>query len=204
MRLAASSMASSVLRSPFGFWAVTLEGRCLHQDRGKRIPQVMSHDAEHLITELGGMDRSPVQTCILDCDSRSLRQRLSQTKIAPSISARLCGGDKCKYAEEPSLPQERHRHQRCRIHCAQCLQVLRPLGSGFKMLRGDVFDKERLFRVKHGSEEMRAISIDHHCSRRAQRSALDGSAATIFRRLICSRSSMISTRHQSAKSRTTR
>ena len=60
------------------------------------------------------------------------------------------------------MPQERQRHQRCGIHGAQCLQVLRPLGSGFKMLRGDVFDKERLFRVKHGSEEMRAISIDRH------------------------------------------
>ena len=60
------------------------------------------------------------------------------------------------------MPQERHRHQRCGIHGAQCLQVLRPLCSGFKMLCGDVFDKERLFRLKHRSEEMRAFSIDRH------------------------------------------
>ena len=47
--------------------------RCLHQDSGKRIPQVMSHDAEHLITKLGGVDRGAVETCILDRHSRSVR-----------------------------------------------------------------------------------------------------------------------------------
>ena len=53
----------------------------------------MSHDAEHLITELGGVDRSAVETCILDCDSRSLCQRFSQTKIARPIGARRGRGD---------------------------------------------------------------------------------------------------------------
>jgi hypothetical protein len=48
------------------------------------------------------------------------------------------------------------------MHGAQCVQVLWPLRSGFNMLRGDAFDEERLFRVKHGSEEMRAFSIDPH------------------------------------------
>ena len=58
------------------------------------------------------------------------------------------------------MPQKRQRHQRRRTHGAQCLQVLRPLGNGFKLLRGDMFDKQRLFRVKHGSEQIRTISID--------------------------------------------
>ena len=57
MRVAArSDDLRRLLRSPFGLRAVTLECRCLHQDRGKRIPQVMSHDAEHLIAELRGVD----------------------------------------------------------------------------------------------------------------------------------------------------
>ena len=41
----------------------------------------MGDEAEHLITDLGGLDRSAVETCILDRDGRSLRQRLGQTKV---------------------------------------------------------------------------------------------------------------------------
>jgi hypothetical protein len=165
----------------------------------------MSHDAQHLITELGGVDRSAVETCILDCDSRSLRQRLSQTKIAPPISVRPGGGDKCKYAEQPSMPQERQRHQRCRIHGAQRLQVLRPLGNGFKLLRGDVLDRGRLFRLKHGSEEIgRSRLIGDVLQTLRKRPLWTGPRRQPFSRLICSCSSMTSTMHQSAKSRTTR
>ncbi len=56
MRVAARRIASSVSETPLGLRAVTLECPCLQQDRGKRIPQVMRHDAEHLIAELRGLD----------------------------------------------------------------------------------------------------------------------------------------------------
>ncbi len=42
----------------------------------------MGDEPEHLIPELGGLDRRVVETGILDRERRSLRQRLGQTKIA--------------------------------------------------------------------------------------------------------------------------
>ena len=45
---------------------------------------------------------------------------------------------------------------------AERLQVLRPLRDGFEVLRADVFDEERLFRLNHRSDEVGAISIDRH------------------------------------------
>ena len=92
----------------------------------------MGDEPEHLVTELGCLDRSLVETCILDCDCRSLRQRLGETKIALPVAARRGGGDERKHAEELFMPQKRHCHQRCGIHGAQRLQMLRPLGNGFE------------------------------------------------------------------------
>ena len=84
MRVAARWMTSTGFRDRrSGSGPVTLECRCLHQDRGKRIPQVMSHDAEHLIAELRGVDRSAVETCILDCHSRPVRQPLRPNEDRP-------------------------------------------------------------------------------------------------------------------------
>ena len=83
--------------------------------------------------------------------------------------------------------------------------MLRPLRNGLEVLRGDVFDEERLFRLNHGSDEMRAISIERHLlENRAKRPPWTGSALATFSRLSCPCSSMTSTQHQSAKSRTTR
>ena len=48
----------------------------------------MSDKAEHLIAELGGIDRSAVETCILDRDRCAVRQRFRQTKIARPIATR--------------------------------------------------------------------------------------------------------------------
>ena len=94
----------------------------------------MSHDAEHLITELGGLDRSAVETCILDCHRRSVRQRFGQTKIVRSVSARRGRGDESQRAEELSAHQERQRHERRGTDGAERLQVLRPLRNRFEVL----------------------------------------------------------------------
>ena len=103
------------------------------------------------------------------------------------------------------MPQERQRHDRCRTHGAQRLQVLRPLGNGFEVLGGDVFDEEGLFRVDHGTEEIRAICDRSAFAPELRKAPLSTDPAlTTFSRLSCSCSSMISTMHQSAKSRTTR
>jgi hypothetical protein len=60
-------------RSSFGLRAPTRDCRRLQQDRGQRIPQVMGDDAEYLIAEVGGVDRSAIETRILDRLGRSLR-----------------------------------------------------------------------------------------------------------------------------------
>jgi hypothetical protein len=57
---------TTLLRTPLGIGAVTLEGRRVQQNRGKRIPEVMRHDTEHLIAELGGIDGGAVEPCVLD------------------------------------------------------------------------------------------------------------------------------------------
>ena len=64
-----------LLRTPLGIGAATREGRRVQQNRGQWIPEVMRHGAEHVITELGGIDRGAVETCILDCHDRPVRQR---------------------------------------------------------------------------------------------------------------------------------
>jgi hypothetical protein len=43
-------------RSSVGFRAATLQHSRLQQDRVKRIPQVMRDDAEHVISQLRGID----------------------------------------------------------------------------------------------------------------------------------------------------
>src|SRR5262244_1826123 len=83
--------------------------------------------SEPLITELGGTDRSPVETCILDRHSRSVRQRFGQTKIVLSENARQRRGAEKKRAKGLSPHQERHRHERCDTSGQECLQGSRPL-----------------------------------------------------------------------------
>ncbi len=79
--------------------------------------------------------------------------------------------------------QERHRHQRCRIHGAEHLQVLRPLGSRLECVGGDVLDEQRLLRRRRPAGADRGdLDRSACCSKRAQRSALDGSRLTTFRR----------------------
>ena len=114
-------------RSPFGLRAASLQCRCLHQDRGQRIAQVVSHDAEHLITELGGLDRRAVEPCILDGHRRSLGQRFGHTKIVRSVNARRSRGAKRQRADGLSSYQERHYDERCEVSRQERLQVFRPL-----------------------------------------------------------------------------
>ena len=94
----------------------------------------MSHDAEHLIAELGGVDRSAVETCILDRHSRSVRQRFGQTKIALSVNARRGRGAEQQRAEGLSPHQERHRDERRDTSGQERLQVFRPLRKRLDVL----------------------------------------------------------------------
>ena len=62
----------------------------------------MSHNSQHVITELGSVDRSAVETCILDRQSRSVRQRFGQTKIVLTEDARQRRGAEKKRAKSLS------------------------------------------------------------------------------------------------------
>ena len=94
----------------------------------------MGHDAEHLITEVRGVDRSAIETCILDCHSRSVRQRFGQTKIALSENARRGRGAEHQRAEGLSPHQERHRDERREASGQERLQVFRPLRKRLDVL----------------------------------------------------------------------
>ncbi len=149
-------------RSALRFCSAALKETRLHRDGTERISKVMGDETEHLIPDVGRLDRRIVETGILDCESRSLRQRLGQTKIALPVRARPSGGDEREHAEELSTAEEWQRHQRRRVHGAEYLLVLRPLGSRLERVGCDVFDEERPFRIEDRPGQVRAVSIDRH------------------------------------------
>ena len=103
IRVAARWITSTGFRDRrFWFRSAALKYTRLHRDGTERIAKVMSDEPEHLIPDLGRLDRRIVETGILDGDGRSLRQRLGQTKIALPVRARPGGGDEREHAEELS------------------------------------------------------------------------------------------------------
>ena len=123
-----------------------------HRDGAERIAKVVRDEPEHLIAELGGLDRSVVEAGILDRDRRAIRERLGQAKIASPVRGETQTRREREDAEQLSMAEERQRHQRCRVHGAQRLQVLRALGNDSRYVGRDVLDEERLFRVEHRRE----------------------------------------------------
>ena len=81
----------------------------------------MGDESKHLVTELDRLDGSFVEPRILDGDGCSVRQRLSEIKIVPSIPTRRARGDECNHAEQQPMPLKRHCHQRRSAHGAQRL-----------------------------------------------------------------------------------
>jgi hypothetical protein len=103
-------------RSALCFSFATPKQIRLHGDGTEWISEVMGDEAEHLITNLCGLDRSSVEAGILDGDGRSLGQGFGQTKVDLPVAASGGGGNEREHAQELSVPQEWHRHQRCWIH----------------------------------------------------------------------------------------
>jgi hypothetical protein len=120
----------------------------MHRDGAKWVAKIMGDEPQHLIPDVGRLDRRIVETGILDGDGRSLRQRLRQTKIVLPVRARPSGGDEREHAEKLSTAEEWQRHHRCRVQGAEHSLVLRPLGSRLERVGCDVFDEERLFRIE--------------------------------------------------------
>src|SRR6185295_1778369 len=86
-------------RPSLDLWTSPLESRCLHQDRGDRIPQIVGHDAEHLIAALRCLDRSAIEACVLDGHGGSVSQRFSPTKIVLSVNAIRVRGAEQQHAQ---------------------------------------------------------------------------------------------------------
>ncbi len=174
-------------RSTLWFRAAALKKTGLHRDGTERISKVMSDETEHLITDLGCLDRSIVETGILDRDGRSVRERLGQTKIALARSGE--SGEETNASTPRSCPCLRSGNAIIDVGLTarSACRCSGPWATDSSSSEVTCSMSEGLFRVDDGTEgDKGAARSSGTCSSTAQSSALDGSRLTTFSRLSCS------------------
>ena len=85
--------------------------------------QIMSHDAQHIVTGPGGAARGLVQPGVLHRQTGEPAQPLGELQIRLGVAASGLGGDEHQRPEPPLLRPERHAHEGARLQPPEQLEV---------------------------------------------------------------------------------
>ncbi len=143
-----------------GLAAAAFHHRRLHDDRGRRVSQIMRDDAQDLVPQLRRAQRGLVQPTVFDRERRKLGDGVREAQIVRPIGPRGRGRHENQHADQLPADRERQPHDRLRVDRAQNVEVLLALRERRDRLRRHPFHQIRPPGLQDGARQVRQTTID--------------------------------------------